>query len=652
MPSILQHAIHNNVFDDFRKQSEKILRQALETTFSDVTVEKLLLDFPPSSRLGELASSICFELSKSLRLKPGEIARKIVENADTSKSDLVSSVESAGGYINFRLNFDRAPQRIVDGILKSNESYGYLQTANPEKLIVEHTSVNPIHAIHIGQARNSILGDALARILKARGHNVSRHYYVDDMGRQTAIIAYGYEKIGRPTPDIKADHFMGQIYSITTCLMEIQRISKQLATQANVDETEELKKDLEEWTLVASELENKHPKTFNELKKAISLDPNPEESVNQLIRNYESAQKETIELVRHVAEICLEGFRQTLSRLDIHYDSWDWESDLIWSQRVSTVMKELSKTPYVHELEGTLELDVEKVVDDLGLKKELNLSSSYNLPSLTLGRSDGTTLYTTRDMAYSIQKSESADRVINVIGAEQTLPQLQLKVGLYALGKVEVASKQAHFAFGLVELSGQKMSSRRGRFIALDDVIDEAISKANEEVSKRMSELSQDEKRSIANSIGISSMKYAMLCVEPTKTVLFTWDRVLDFERNSAAFINYAYTRISGILRKLGGFPASADYSRLTHPLEKELLVLLSRFPEVFAKAADNMRPDDLANFANKLTENFHEYYEKVKVIRAESPETRDARARLIEATRIVLKNSMNVLGINLLERM
>jgi arginyl-tRNA synthetase len=645
--------LSDNVFGEFRKQSEDTLRKALEKTYPDLANPELLLEVPPSNKFGELASSICFELSKSLHLGANEIAKRIVEKIDVSTSTLISSVELAGSaYINFRLNYEQATQRIVEGILRSPESYGYLKTDAPKRIIVEHTSVNPIHAIHIGQARNPILGDALARMLKARGHNVSRHYYIDDMGRQTAIIAYGYEKIGRPTPDIKPDHFMGQIYSITACLMEIQRAKKQQATVTDTTERQTLQKEFDEWTSVASELEKKYPRTFNDIKQAISLDPDPEENVNQLIRDYESGQEKTKQLVRHVAEICLGGFRETLSRLDIHFDSWDWESDLLWSRRVSKIMEELMKTPYVHELQGTLELDVERVVDSLGLRKDLNLSSSYHLPPLTLGRSDGTTLYTTRDMAYSIQKSELAGRVVNVIGAEQTLPQLQLKVALYALGKAEIARNQEHFAFGLIELSGYKMSSRRGRFIALDDVIDEAITKAHEEVSKRMSKLSEEEKRSIANSIGLSSMKYALLCVEPAKTVLFTWDRVLDFEKNSAAFINYAYTRISGILRKLGEYSTSADYSKLTHPLEKELLILLSRFPEIFVKASDNLRPDDLANYANKLTEKFHEYYEKVNVIRSESLDVRNARAGLIEATRIVLKNAMNVLGINLLERM
>jgi len=647
------NTLSNNVFGDFRRQSEETLRQALKKTFPDVDLPQFSLEAPPSTRFGELASSICFELSKSLHLKPNEIAKRIVEKVDVESRDLISSVELAGSaYINFRIDYDKASQEIVQGVLGLNERYGYLETNAPKKVIVEHTSVNPIHSIHIGQARNPVLGDALVRLLKARGHSVSSHYYIDDMGRQSAIIAYGYDKICRPKPETKPDHFMGQIYSITACLMELRKIEKELAAQSKTEVEQDSVKQLEEWTSVASELEKKYPKIFGELKQAISADSDPEEIVNQLIRDYESGDEDTKQLVREVAEICLGGFRQTLSRLDISFDSWDWESDLLWSKRVFKVMEELLKTPYVHEIEGTLELDVEKIVDDLNLRNELNLSTSYHLPPLTLGRSDGTTLYTTRDIAYSIQKSESAERVVNVIGAEQTLPQLQLKAALHALGKREIAKNQTHFAFGLIELAGYKMSSRRGRFIALDEVIEEAIAKAYEEVLKRMPDLSEKEKHSISESIGLSSMKYALLCVEPTKTVLFTWDRVLDFERNSAAFINYAYTRISGILRKLGAFPKSADYSKLDHQLEKDLLMLLSRFPEVFAKAADNLRPDDIVNYANRVTEKFHEYYEAVNVIRSETPELRNARAGLIEATRIVLKNAMSVLGINLLERM
>ena len=642
-----------DVFSDFRRQSENALREALAEAFPEAELPRVSLEVPPSIRFGELASSICFELGRSLGLRADEIAKRILEKIDVSRSSLIASVELAGsGYINFRLNYGRAAQQIVDTILDSPETFGHVKTDHPKKIIVEHTSVNPIHAIHIGQARNPVLGDALARMLRARGHTVSRHYYVDDMGRQTAIIAYGYDKIGRPRPDVKPDHFMGQIYSITSCLVEIQRITRELAARRGTEEAQAYTKELDEWASVAAELEEKHPKAFKKLKEAISLDPDPEGSVNKLIRDYESGEEDTKQLVRHVAEICLEGFRETLSRLDIYFDSWDWESDLLWTGRVSKVMEELLKTPYVHDVQGTLELDVETTVDTLGLRRTLNIGSSYHLPSLTLGRSDGTTLYTTRDIAYSIKKFELADSVVNVIGAEQTLAQLQLKVALYALDKGGLAARQEHFAFGLVELPGYKMSSRRGRFVALDDVIDEAIAKAYDEVSKRTSGLSEDEKRAIASNIGISSMKYALLSVEPAKTVIFTWDRVLDFERNSAAFINYAYTRVSGIMRKLGAHPTSADYSKLTHPIEKELLIFISRFPEIFLKASHNLRPDDIANYANMLAEKFHEYYEKVNVIRAQNIEVRNARAGLVKAVGIVLNNAMSVLGINLLERM
>ena len=243
-------------------------------------------------------------------------------------------------------------KQIVDGILKLDSLYGYLKIDKPRRIIVEHTSVNPIHSIHIGQARNPVLGDALVRILKARGHKVSAHYYIDDMGRQTAIIAYGYEMLGRSISDIKPDHFIGQIYSVTSCLIEIDKLKKQIKSQFETNQKEILIRELNEWKTVSEELTKKYPETFSKLKNAISQDKDPEESVNSIIRNYEKGEKGTKELVRQVAEKCLKGFKQTLSKLDIHFDCWDWESDLLWSGRVADVMKDLQATQFVTEIQG------------------------------------------------------------------------------------------------------------------------------------------------------------------------------------------------------------------------------------------------------------------------------------------------------------
>ncbi|MEM4650172.1 MAG: arginine--tRNA ligase, partial [Candidatus Bathyarchaeia archaeon] len=565
--------------------------------------------------------------------------------------------EAGGGYINFRLNYFLAAQKIVEAILnKEKENYGLLKALQPKKIIVEHTSVNPVHPIHIGQARNSIIGDAISRMLKARGHQVFRHYYIDDMGRQTAIAAYGYKKLGEPEINEKPDLFIGKIYSVTACLTEIQKLKLEMEKIKNqpekTEEYIELNRKLSEWISIAKELEEKYPEIFSKLSEVIvKSEVSSEEEINELIKKYEEGDLETKKLVRKVSQLCINGFKETLNKINVEFDSWDWESDLVWNSEVKKILEKMIVTPYVFNFKGALELDIEKIVEDFSLRRVLNISLGYHLPSLTLVRSDGTTLYITRDIAYTIKKFNLADEVINVIGAEQSLAQLQLKIALFCLGKGDLALKLKHLAFGLVELPGFKMSSRRGRIVTLDEVIDEAIKRAYQEVSKRSS-LSEEEKMEIAKRVGIASIKYALLSVEPLKTVVFNWDKILNFERNSAPFINYAYTRANGILKKAGVTLDKIDASKLTHPLEKEILLKIIKFPEVFKNAVDNLKPENLINFANALAENFHEYYEKIDVTHVLDEELKKARVFLIYAVKTVIKTVMELVGIKLAERM
>jgi len=646
-----------NPFGEFAEECEVLLRKALVSLDPDYASVRLELETPPTLEFGELASSVCFELSRKLRKSPLELAKKLVHEVDISQAKWIGRVEVGGsGYLNFYLNYSAGTKQILESANKLGDRYGFVKAEQPKRIMVEHTSVNPIHAIHIGQARNPALGDALARMLKARGHNVVRHYYIDDTGRQTAIIAYGFSKLGMPDVKGKPDHFIGQIYSITACLVEIQNLKKRIKLLEEPspvnDDLQKLKTELDEWISIAAELEGKYPDLFTKLLKEISSDADPDTLVNELLQQYEKGEEKAKQLIRNVSQLCLKGFEQTLSRIGIEFDSWDWESDLIWSGRVARVVDRLSRTPYVTKMNGTLELDAERIVEEFGLRPLLEVSSEYHMPSLTLTRSDGTTLYTTRDIAYSLWKFESVERVVNVIGAEQTLAQLHLKIALCALGYKGFASNQRHFAYGLVELPGYKMSSRRGRFITFDDVIDEAVRRAKAEVSKRTPDLPEDQRKQIADTIAISAVKYALLSVEPTRNVVFVWDKVLNFQTNSAPFINYAYTRAVGILRKLGELPSETDYQLIDDALGRKLVLEISRFPQIFSEAADNLRPDDIANYCNMLAEKFHEYYEKVDVIHVEDRALRYARGALIRAIQIVLRNGMAILGMDLSERM
>ena len=651
-------------FGQFRAECESLLRDAYSNLqksdkkrFPELDLASSLED-PPNQEFGHLASSLSFELSRVQKTKPMTIAKEIVHELGKAKvHHLVESVQAAEpGYVNFKAKIETLTQLTLDAILHEGSSYGLLKTGQPQGVIVEHTSANPARPIHIGTAKNSIFGDTLARILGGRGHAVKTHFYIDDTGRQVAQMAYGYKLLGEPKPEGKPDEFFGKIYSITSTLVELDENKKRLVllrkTNASDIDIVAVTKELDEWVGVAAELQSKYPAEFEVLTERMSKDPDPQGSINELIRKYEKAEPETRSLIRRVSQMMLAGFEETLRRAHIHFDQWDWESDMLWTGRVSELLDRLKETGLAHSKGGAWVLDAGKAVDDHALREKLGLSKSFEVTSLTLTRSDGTTLYPTRDIAYSLYKFEKADRVINVIGVEQSLAQLQVKVAMWILGHRKQAMNFLHFPIGLLTLEGQRMSARRGRYVTFDQLLDEALLRAKQEVDKRSSELPEEVKYRVAESLSISAIRYAMLSVEAVKSTNFTWDRALNFEANSAPFINYAYTRGLGILKKLGSHERPSYFNKLIEPAEQNLILALARFPETFARSAEELDPTLLCLYANDLAQRFHEFYEKSDISHLENEELKRQRASLVEATGIVLKCVTELLGMKLAERM
>jgi arginyl-tRNA synthetase len=438
-------------------------------------------------------------------------------------------------------------------------------------------------------------------------------------------------------------------------LIELNRLKRELelAKAASLsDEVAKINKELAEWISIAAELEEKIPSLFGKLMAKIDEDENPEEEINRLNRAYENGEPEAKNLIREVSELCIQGFRETQQHVEVHYDSWDWESDFVWSNQVSKVLQKLKMSPFVYTEGGVLEFDAEKVACTLKLKGKLGLRENYEVPPLTLVRADGTTLYTTRDVAYTLWKFDRAERVVNVIGMEQSLAQLQLKLVLYALGYSRYADNFVHFAYNLITLPGYKMSSRRGRYITFDEVLDEAVERAYEEVSKRSPQLSEDEKRDIANFVGIGAVRYALVDVDPSKPVIFTWDRVLNFETNSAPYVQYTHARACSILRKADRKPEKADFGLLNEKLERELVLTVASFPDTFIAATRYLKPNLIADFANTLADKFNTFYNALPVIKAKPKELSDARIALTDAVRIVLRNGLSLIGVVAPEKM
>src|SRR6266487_2677259 len=454
-------------FHQFKQECKDILTvaysglQAGQTALPKIDIASTL-DDPPNEEFGHLASSISFELARVGRTKPMMVALELVNEArkKTRKFELVESVSAAEpGYVNFKANIPALTHLTLEAVFREGRRYGLLETDQPQRVIVEHTSANPARPIHIGTSKNAIFGDALARILSARRHNVQTRFYIDDTGRQVAQMAYGFKLLGEPEAKGKTDEFFGRIYAIASTLVELDENKKRLAllkkTKASDIDIVAVTKSLDEWVGVAAELRSKYPEEFDLLNEHISRDLDPQKSILDLIRKYEKGERETRSLIRRVSQMVLAGFEETLRRARIYFDQWDWESEMLWTGRVPELLDRLKETGLAHSKGGSWELDVGKAVKDYDLREKLGLSPTFEVTSLTLTRSDGTSLYPTRDIAYTLYKFEWAEQVINVIGAEQSLAQLQVKVAVWILGHRKEAMNFLHFPIGLLVLEGR-----------------------------------------------------------------------------------------------------------------------------------------------------------------------------------------------------
>ncbi len=616
-------------YRQFAGECITLTQKTLQALFPEVSVT-LNHEIPAKLEFGELAIPV-FHVAKKINKKPRELAEILIENIDLSNSRFINEVVIGGaGYLNFFVNYDSFADLVISSIKTLDTTYGESETEKTEKIIVEYLSPNPNSPLHIGHARNAILGSSLVKVLKTQSHDVLSHIYIDDVGRQVAICVQGLKMVDTQPSDMKSDEFVGTIYTITNALTEIQKAKKE-------------QNDLTEWESIAEELKKAQPSIFEQISnKSENIDLDAE--ISTLISLYENRDEKTVQLFRSLVDLVLGGFKETFKKIDIAFESYDWESSFIWDGSVKKILNELKKTPFVTEIDSALVFDCEKAATALNLKTSLGVKEDHEIPPLTLMRSDGTTLYTTRDIAYSSWKLGQSDRVINVIGKEQTLPQLQIRIALYVLG--EDGSRQIHYAYELVKLPEFKMSSRRGRYIGFDELIDEATARALDEVNTRSPNLAEDEKRSIAEQVGIGAVKYSLLNAVPTKLVTFTWNKVLDFEQNSGPFIQYAHARACNILKKAGALPKTAKYNLVEKELEKLLFQKLAIFPELISKAAEELRPDLVCEYANNLAAVFNSFYASIPVLAAETDELRNLRLLFVNSVRIVLRNALQLMGI------
>ncbi|RLI97744.1 MAG: arginine--tRNA ligase [Candidatus Aenigmatarchaeota archaeon] len=544
------------------------------------------LEIPPKG-FGDLACTVCFRLAKEKKRNPQAIAEELVRKIKIPEDSLISKVEAKAGYINFFFDWERISEKVLKEILEKGEKYGSSKIGENKKVMVEYSAPNPVHPMHIGHARSTFLGDALANLFDFLGFETIRANYINDVGLQVAKLLVAYLEWARgKEPEGKPDFWLWEYYV----------------------------------------------KFHEEAKKDASL----EARAREILRKFEIERDEGVsKLWRKIVNWCIQGFKETYERLGIRFDVYLYESDFR-DEGKKLVEEALKKGIAFKSQEGAIVADLEK----------------HGLPNIVILRSDGTGLYITSDLGMTVQKFKQfeLDKSIWVVSSEQNLYFKQLFKILELLG-YEWVKNCHHFSFELIRLPEGKMSSREGRAVMLDEVVDKLVNLAYKEVDKRNPDLSEEKKRVIAEKIGIGALKYAIIKVEPEKQIVFDWKRMLSFEGDTGPYLQYALTRCNGILRKARDWKQNFKTEKLSEK-ERELVKALARFPEVVLRAANQFKPHLLCNYAFELATIFDKFYEACPVLKAEDGKLKNFRLTLVNATKIVLENSLRLIGIEIPERM
>jgi arginyl-tRNA synthetase len=556
------------MFLQFKEEARKLLTDALEAASYDRG--ELEVDLEESEH-ADLASRIAFSLARSYKKPPAAIATEVVTHATIPQGSLLKEVVAVGPYINFFVN-----ESFLAATLQAVQE-GRVPADKNEKIILEHTSANPDGPLHIGHLRNAVIGDTLVRVLRYAGYAVEPQYYLNDMGRQIAVVVWGAEQM-RYDETKKADHAVADVY---------------IAANRMLAERSEY-----------------------------------QEEVGKLMRRYEAGDEAVMRKYDAAVQKCLAGIQASFSRLNIQPVTYKYESEFARSGAVRAVIEELKQ-------KGEIKREGEAVLLQLeGIEK-----------ALVIQRSDGTSLYTTRDLAYHRWKGEHGDRVIDVFGKDHELVSQQLRKALELLGV-----KAPEFViFAFVSLPSGSLSTRAGRYIAADDLMEQIEERSYDAVAKRRTDLSADKKREIARMVGIGALRYDIVKVSPDKHIVFDLDEALDIEKKGAPFIQYAHTRACSILRTAEeqGCAVPEDYNvaLLQEPNEIALIKKLAKFGSVVEAAATDLKVHQVAKYARELAEQFNLFYKDCPVLIA-ADELRNARLVLVDCARTVLQDVLEVLGI------
>jgi arginyl-tRNA synthetase len=577
------------------QQIELRLQTAVREILPDADISIVLVRPCPDPKFGDYQSNALMSLAKARKLNPRQLAEKVLAKLDVA--DVCEKVEIAGaGFLNFRLK-NSALENVLQSAARGEHLF-FKKISQPKTVVIDFSSPNVAKPMHVGHIRSTILGDCLARVLKLLGHRVITDNHIGDWGTQFGKLLVGWKK------------FLNRDALASDPISEMERLYKLVNAASEADE------------------------------KVLA------EARQELVK-LQNGDEENLKIWREMIALSQMQFDKIYSRLGVKFDHSLGES--FYNDGLAPLVNELLEKKIARESEGAIAI----FFDDIPQLKDH--------PAL-IRKSDGGFNYATTDLAtlaFRLEKFQP-DEIIYVTDGRQQLHFQQIfaafkkwQTAKAESGKRKVEIKLAHVWFGsILGEDGKPFKTRSGETVKLSDLLDEAQARAEKIVSEKNPDLPEAQKKEIARVIGIGAVKYADLLPNRQSDYIFSWDKMLALNGNTAPYLQYAYARIQSIFRKQNSeFRIQNSELKLAAPEEISLAKHLLNFGLTLEAVAEEFRPNFLCNYLFELAEKFSSFYENCPVLKAEE-KIRDSRLALCDLTARVLKCGLETLGIETVEQM
>lgn len=528
--------------------------------------------------------------AKKLKMNPRDLATKVLENLDLS--DIADKLEIAGpGFINIHLKNDWLAKRLQKTL--ASDHLAIEQVIKPETVVIDYSAPNLAKEMHVGHLRSTIIGDAMARVLGFMGHKVIRQNHVGDWGTQFGMLLT----------------YMGELQQ------QDEELSMQLA-------------DLE--------------KFYQAAKIRFDKDEDFAQQARENVVKLQAGDPDFLKLWQQFIDISLSHCDEIYSTLNVLLTRDDVMPESAYNDDLAQVVKDLDKAGMLTEDQGAqcVFMDEFKAKDG-------------KITPMIVQKSDGGYLYATTDLAALRYRHNELrmNRGLYLVDARQGLHLKQVFTAGKKAGFVPEETQLEHMAFGtMMGKDGTPFKTRDGGTVKLIDLLSEAQQRAFDLVTSKNPDLDESSRREIANTVGIGAVKYADLSKNRTSDYIFNWDTMLSFEGNTAPYLQYAYARIQSIFRKAGEINTKATII-LSEPQERQLATKILQLSEIIDIVAKEGTPNLLCNYLFELAGNFMTFYEACPIMKADE-ETQQSRLKLAQLTAETLKTGLDLLGIDVMERM